>query len=87
MIMMPHSWPSHRCSSQARQTSGTPQGLRELSLVASMNTYGATANTMVAECARAIADGTATTIACVFADTPLRPDRRAGAAWSARDST
>jgi acetyl-CoA acetyltransferase len=62
-------------------------GLRELSLVASMNTYGATANTMVAECARAIADGTATTIACVFADTPLRPDRRAGAAWSARDST
>src|SRR5580692_3886979 len=41
-------------------------GLRELSLVASMNTYGATANTMVAECARAIADGTATTIACVF---------------------
>jgi CubicO group peptidase (beta-lactamase class C family) len=25
MIMMPHSWPSHRCSSQARQTSGTPQ--------------------------------------------------------------
>jgi hypothetical protein len=25
MIIMPHSWPSHRCSSQARQTSGTPQ--------------------------------------------------------------
>src|SRR6266536_2167219 len=25
MIMIPHSWPSHRCSSQARQTSGTPQ--------------------------------------------------------------
>src|SRR5256886_13581750 len=23
--MMPHSWLSHRCSSQARQTSGTPQ--------------------------------------------------------------
>ena len=28
MIMMPHSSPSHRCSSQARQTSGTPQGLK-----------------------------------------------------------
>jgi hypothetical protein len=28
MIMMPHSSPSHRCSSQTRQTSGTPQGLK-----------------------------------------------------------
>lgn len=61
-------------------------GLSDLSFIASMNTYGATANAMVAECVRAIADGTATTIACVFADTPLRQDRRAGAAWSARDS-
>ena len=61
-------------------------GLRDLSLLASMNAYGATANVMVAECVRAIRDGTATTIACVFADTPLRPDRRAGTAWSAQSS-
>ncbi len=26
MIIMPHSQPAHRCSSQAKQTSGTPQG-------------------------------------------------------------
>ncbi len=25
MIIMPHSRPGHRCSSQAKQTSGTPQ--------------------------------------------------------------
>ncbi len=27
MIIMPHTWPSHRCSSQARQASGTPRWL------------------------------------------------------------
>ena len=55
--------------------------LHELELLAAINAYGATAGVMVAEAAKAIADGTATTIVCVFADNPLRENKRAGAAW------
>ena len=29
MIIMPHSRPGHRCSSQAKQTSGTPQAIAD----------------------------------------------------------
>ncbi|KAF0960282.1 thiolase family protein [Rhodococcus sp. T7] len=57
-------------------------GLHELGLLAAVNAYGATAGVMVAEASKAIADGTANTIVCVFADTPLRENKRTGAAWS-----
>jgi len=55
--------------------------LPELALLAQVNAFGATAGVMVAQAAQAIASGAATTVACVFADTPLRPQRRAGDAW------
>ena len=55
--------------------------LPELGLLAQVNAFGATAGVMVAQAAQAIASGAATTVACVFADTPLRPQRRAGDAW------
>jgi acetyl-CoA acetyltransferase len=57
-------------------------GLHELSLLAQMNSYGATAGAMVASAAHAIAEGTATTVVCVFADTPLS-ESSAGPAWGA----
>lgn len=56
--------------------------LGDLSLLAQMNAYGATAGIMVATAARAIAAGAATTIACVFADTPLKPQHRSGESWA-----
>ena len=64
----------------------TPQissdlGLTELDLLAVTTTYGASAGAMVAAAGRAIADGSATTVACVFADTPLREGQRS--AWGA----
>ena len=57
--------------------------LGELGLLAQVNAFGATAGVLVAQAAQAIASGSATTVACVFADTPLQPQRRAGAAWGA----
>jgi acetyl-CoA acetyltransferase len=56
-------------------------GLGELDLLAQVNAFGATAGVMVAEAVQAIAAGAATTVACVFADTPLKPERSAGASW------
>jgi acetyl-CoA acetyltransferase len=56
-------------------------GLGELNLLAQVNAFGATAGVMVAQAVAAIAAGAATTVACVFADTPLKPDRSAGASW------
>jgi acetyl-CoA acetyltransferase len=55
--------------------------LGQLDLLAQVNAFGATAGVMVAQAVQAIAAGTATTVACVFADTPLKPDRSAGASW------
>jgi acetyl-CoA acetyltransferase len=57
--------------------------LSELGLLAQVNAFGATAGVMVAQAVQAIARGAATGVACVFADTPLRPQRRAGEAWGA----
>jgi acetyl-CoA acetyltransferase len=57
--------------------------LGDLGLLAQVNAFGATAGVMVAQAAQAIAAGAATTVACVFADTPLRPKRPAGSAWGA----
>lgn len=47
-------------------------GLRDLSILSSVNAFGASAGAMVAMAARAIQAGDATTIVCVFADAPLR---------------
>jgi len=57
--------------------------LSELGLLAQVNAFGATAGVMVAQAVQAIASGAATAVACVFADTPLRPQRRIGEAWGA----
>jgi acetyl-CoA acetyltransferase len=57
--------------------------LGDLGLLAQVNAFGATAGVMVAQAAQAIASGSATAVACVFADTPLQPQRRAGSAWGA----
>ena len=62
-------------------------GLHNLDLLASVNTYGASAGVMVAESARAIADGSAHTIVCVFADTPLQPDKSSGSSWNSSATT
>ena len=59
-------------------------GLGELDLLAQVNAFGATAGVMVAQAVQAIAAGAATTVACVFADSPLQPDRSAGASWTSR---
>ncbi|BDB44091.1 MULTISPECIES: thiolase family protein [Mycobacterium] len=55
--------------------------LGELNLLAQVNAFGATAGAMVAHAVQAIEAGVATTVACVFADSPLKPDRSAGASW------
>jgi len=47
-------------------------GLRDLALLATVNSFGASAGAMVGLAARAIQAGDATTIVCVFADAPLR---------------
>jgi len=56
-------------------------GLRDLRLLTQMNSYGATAVGMVAHAAMMIESGTASAVACVFADAPLRPERSSGAAY------
>jgi acetyl-CoA acetyltransferase len=56
-------------------------GLSELDLLAQVNAFGASAGVMVAQAVQAISAGSATTVACVFADTPLKPERSAGASW------
>lgn len=51
-------------------------GLGDLGFSCSMNLGGATASAMVQQACMAIADGLATTVACVFSDAPLRPPSR-----------
>jgi acetyl-CoA acetyltransferase len=59
-------------------------GLADLRLLSHLQSYGATAGTMMQVAALAVMSGTASVVACVFADSPLRPDRRAGAAYGTR---
>jgi acetyl-CoA acetyltransferase len=59
-------------------------GLADLRLLSHVQSYGATAATMVQIASLAVASGTASVVACVFADSPLRPDRGAGAAYGTR---
>ncbi|MBA9006407.1 thiolase family protein [Thermomonospora cellulosilytica] len=62
-------------------------GLRDLRALTQMNAFGATAGAMIAYAAMSVTSGAATTVACVFADAPLRPERSSGAAYerSARE--
>ncbi|HEX7928900.1 MAG TPA: thiolase family protein [bacterium] len=59
-------------------------GLKDLRLLNHMNAFGASAASMVQYAALAIDAGMATTVACVFADAPLKPDRGAGDAYKTR---
>jgi acetyl-CoA acetyltransferase len=59
-------------------------GLRDLSLLAQVQSFGASAGVMVSMAAQAIEGGNATTVACVFADTPLKPGGRTGDAYNRR---
>ncbi|AJE80397.1 hypothetical protein SLNWT_0021 [Streptomyces albus] len=57
-------------------------GLRDLGLLAQMQAFGATAGAMVQLACMAVRAGQADAVACVFADAPLKEDKRAGAAYT-----
>jgi acetyl-CoA acetyltransferase len=59
-------------------------GLADLRMLSHLQSYGATAGTMMQVAALAVMSGTASVVACVFADSPLHPDRSAGAAYGTR---
>jgi acetyl-CoA acetyltransferase/uncharacterized OB-fold protein len=56
-------------------------GLRDLALLAVVNSFGASAATAVQVAAQAVTSGAARAVACVFADTPLREGLPAGSAF------
>jgi acetyl-CoA acetyltransferase/uncharacterized OB-fold protein len=56
-------------------------GLRDLALLAVVNSFGASAATAVQVAAQAVTSGAARAVACVFADTPLREGLPAGTAF------
>ncbi len=56
-------------------------GLRDLALLSVVNSFGASAVMAVQTAALAVTSGTARTVACVFADTPLREGVPSGAAF------
>ncbi len=56
-------------------------GMRDLALLAVVNSFGASAATAVQVAAQAVTSGTARAVACVFADTPLREGQPAGSAF------
>ena len=58
-------------------------GMRDLRLLACVESQGASAVVMLHLAALALADGTARTIMCVFADAPVRADQGGGAAFGA----
>jgi acetyl-CoA acetyltransferase len=59
-------------------------GLRDLRLLSVVNSYGASAGAAVAIAAQAVTSGSASAVACVFADTPLQPRARAGSTFGLR---
>jgi acetyl-CoA acetyltransferase len=59
-------------------------GLTDLRLLSHMQAYGSTAAGMVQIAAMAVQSGMASVVACVFADSPLRPERSAGAVYGSR---
>jgi acetyl-CoA acetyltransferase/uncharacterized OB-fold protein len=56
-------------------------GLRDLALLAVINSFGASAVMAVQVAAQAVSAGSARAVACVFADTPLREGVPAGSAF------
>ena len=56
-------------------------GLRDLALLAVVNSFGASAAAAVQVAAQAVTSGTARAVACVFADTPLREGMPTGSAF------
>lgn len=61
-------------------------GLRDLRLLTQMNSFGASAIAAISYASAMIQSGTASVVACVFADAPLRPERPSGSAYH-RDAT
>jgi acetyl-CoA acetyltransferase len=59
-------------------------GLTDLRLLSHMQAYGSTAGAMVQVASMAVMSGMATSVACVFADSPLRPERGASAIYGTR---
>src|SRR5580698_9667655 len=51
-------------------------GLTDLRLLSHLQAYGSTAGSMVQYASMAVQSGMASVVACVFADSPLRPERR-----------
>ena len=58
--------------------------MRELSLLAEVHAFGATAGMMVAQAASAVKEGLAEVVVCVFAEAPLRAGQSAGEAFRGR---
>lgn len=56
-------------------------GMRDLSMLAVINSFGASATVAVQTAALAVTSGAARAVACVFADTPLREGAPAGSAF------
>jgi acetyl-CoA acetyltransferase len=59
-------------------------GLTDLRLLSHLQAYGSTAGAMVTLASMAVQSGMANVVACVFADSPLRPERRSAAAYGTR---
>ncbi|WP_202862331.1 thiolase family protein [Antricoccus suffuscus] len=59
-------------------------GLRELAIASEINSFGATASVMMGYASELIQSGQATTIACLFADAPLKQGLSAGEAYGHR---
>jgi len=58
--------------------------LADLKLLSHVQAYGSTAGSMVAIAAMAVQSGMADVVACVFADSPLQPERRSSAVYGTR---
>ncbi|MFG2000227.1 thiolase family protein [Spirillospora sp. NPDC048911] len=56
-------------------------GLRDLRLLTKIDSFGATAGAMVSYAAMSVLSGAASTVVCVFADAPLKPEQSAGSAY------
>jgi acetyl-CoA acetyltransferase len=59
-------------------------GLTDLRLLSHVQAYGSTAGAMVQLASMAVQSGMASAVACVFADSPLQPERSAGAVYGSR---
>ena len=59
-------------------------GFKDLRLLSHLQAYGSTAGAMVQFASMAVLSGMASVVACVFADSPLQPERSAGAVYGSR---